>query len=499
MKYTRRILSFLLALCLLVMPLVGCAGHRRPLIYLKSALTRTLGRSTAGEMLSALLGALEEGVIDLSVKGSHTLGGVSALDLSLYLDADDRKVMADTALVLDGKNYDAKLWLSGKDVALSSTAFLGSTTLGLDLNTLQSDIAHSIFKNNSGTDYAVPEINDGTATAIVTLVEGFYTLFGALEDTPDLFDKYVEVFLKCLTEYANITKYKEGGQVKIYLSLDNSMLSRALRDTWERAAKDKTLSARVKEVAKTRDAMQSALDGVVSTVWSNKVQAWLQNNAEIEALCAKIDAAEPFSLVMNATVRRLTGKLLYLDLTHTEGEEVTAFSLDLQTKDHAELALSVGGVKRLLSVTTAENGWRTFVAHYAYHVVRGEETPESISGTLTLDKKRDAYTLTLGKAEAVKTVSGRFWCRSDAFFLSVDEVKTGDTVTDFAFSLGVKGEGAMPELPQYLSLPKVTEPRIEPVLSRAKEARDAFFAAFDRSAFTAKGVAQYFRTPFSFE
>ena len=108
MKYTRRILSFLLALCLLVMPLVGCAGHRRPLIYLKSALTRTLDRSTAGEMLSALLGALEEGVIDLSLKGSHTLGGVSALDLSLYLDAEDRKVMADTALVLDGKNYDAK-------------------------------------------------------------------------------------------------------------------------------------------------------------------------------------------------------------------------------------------------------------------------------------------------------------------------------------------------------------------------------------------------------
>ena len=496
MKYTVRILSLLLALCLLVMPLVGCAYHTRPLNYLKSAITRTFGRSTAGEMLSALLGALEEGQIDLSVKGAHTLGGVSALDLALYFDAQSHKTMADATLVLGGKNYDAKLWLAGKDVALTSTAFLGSTTLGLDLSTLQSDMAHSIFKNNSGTVYAVPEINDGTASAIITLVEGFYTLFGALEDTPELLDKYVDVFLKSLTEYANITKYKEGGQVKFYLSLDNSMLSRALRDTWERAAKDKTLSARVKEVAKTRDAMQSALDGVVSTAWTNKVQAWLQNDAEIEALCAKIDAAEPFSLLLNATVKRLTGKILYLDLTYTEGEDVTAFSLNLQTKDHAELALSVGGVKRLLSVTTAENGWRTFAAHYAYHVVRGEEAPESISGTLTLDKKRDAYTLTLGKGDVIKTVSGRFWCKSDEFLLSVDEIKAGDAVTNFTFSIGVKEEGKMPDLPQYLSLPKVTEPRIEPVLTRARETRDAFLADLDRTAFTVDGVTAYLLTPF---
>lgn len=499
MKYTLRILSLLLALCLLALPLVGCAYHTRPLIYLKSAITRTLDRSTAGEMLSALLGALEEGVIDLSVKGSHSLGGVSALDLSLYLDADDRKVMADTALVVGGKNYDAKLWLSGKNVAMSSTAFFGSTTLGLDLSTLQGDMAHSIFKNNSGTDYAVPEVNDGTATAITTLVEGFYTLFGTLEDTPELFDKYVEVFLKCLTEYASITKYKEDGKVKFYLSLDNSVLSRALRDTWERAAKDKTLAARIREVAKTRDAMQSALDGVVSTAWTNKVQAWLQNNAEIEALCAKIDAAEPFSLVLNATVKRLTGKLLYLDATYTEGEDVTALCLDLASKGESELALTLGGIKHSVSVKEEKNGWRTYSADYTYHMSFGEGELVTVSGTLLLDKRKDTYTLTLGKGDVAKTVVGRFAASDDAFLLSVDEVKTGDAVADFTFSLHVKGEGDMPDLPEYLSLPKVTEQRIAPVLTRAKETRDALLADLDRTALTAEALGQYFLAPFLFQ
>ncbi len=499
MKHRIRILSLFLALCLLVAPLGGCSYHKRPLSYLKSAFTRTLKQSVLGEMLSVVLSSLDEGSIDLSVSGAHSLGGATALDLALIFDAERQQITADTALLCGGMNYDARLWFSSEYAVLASDAFLGSTTLGASFDTLKTDLAHSIFKNNSGTDYAVPEINDGTATAILTWVEGFYTLFGAFEDMPDLAEKYVDVFLRVLTEYARLTRYKEKGRVKLYLSVDNNMLSRALRDTWARAAKDKALAKQVRAVAKTRDAMQSAADGVVSTEWSNKVEAWLVNDAEIEALCARIDAAPPFTFELNATVKKLTGKLLYLDFTHKQGEDTTAFSLDISEKDALEITFLLDGVKRSLSVQTEESGWRSFVADYTYITAKGEAEPDVIAGTVDLDKKKDTYTLLLGKNGIVKTVNGTFYCKNDAFSLSVDGIKTGDAATDFRLSLTVREEAKMPEVPQYVALPTVTEQRIAPVATRVKETRDAFLAAFDRGAITKENVIAYLLTPFSFE
>jgi len=498
-KYIVKFLALLLSLLMLVIPLAGCASHKRPLAYLKASLERTVRQSVLGEMLSLVLAALDEGAIDLSVSGAHTLGGATALDLSLFFNGDDEEIMADAALSAGDKSFDGKLWFSGDHAVLTSNTFLGSTTLGLDFNTLKNDIAHSIFKNNSGTDYAVPEINDGTASAILSWVDGFYQLFGTLDDMPDLLDKYVDVFLKNLTKYASFTRYKEKGKVKIYLSVDNSMLSRALRDTWAVAVKDKSLSRQVREVAKTRDAMQSAVDGVVSTVWSNKVEAWLVNDAEIEALCAKIDAAAPFTFELNATVKKLTGKLLYLDFTHRSGEDETAFSLDIGEKDALELVLLLDGVKRSLSVKTEESGWRALVADYTYKTAKGEAEPDVITGTFDLDKKQDAYTLTLGKNGVVKTVNGSFSCKNDAFVFSVDGIKTGDVPTDFKLSLTVKEDAEMPTTPPYVNLVTVTEQRIAPVAERAKGAKDAFLAAVDRTALTKENVMAYFLAPFSFE
>ena len=499
MKHTARLLSFLLAVLLLVLPLGGCAYKRRPLAYLKSSLERTLKQSVAGEAISALFAALNGGSLALSLSGENTLGGAKAFDATLYFNAEDAKIMSDTVLCVGEKRYDAKLWFSREHAVLTSTAFLGSTTLGVNLETLKQDIAYSIFRNNSGTAYAVPEINESSAAAILTWVDGFYTLFGAFEEMPDLFDKYVDVFLKYLTQYASYTRYTDGGRVKIYLLVDNSMLSRALRDTWAKAVKDKTLTRRVRELAKTRDAMQSAIDGVVSTAWSDKVEAWLLSNAELEALCAKLDAATPFTFELNATVKKLTGKLLYVDFTHKVGDASTAFSLDLSNRDALEVSLLLNGVKRSLTVHTGESNWRTDVADFTYHTDRGEAAPEALAGEFRLDKKSDTFTLTFGKDGVSKTVEGCFLCKSDTLSISVDRVKTGEDETEFHFSLAVQEKAKMPSAPQYVNLPTVTEQRIDPVAKRAEEAYTAFLTELDRSAFTRQGVLAYLLAPFSFE
>ena len=107
-KYILKLLSLVLALSLLALPLAGCASHKRPLAYLKSSLERTLGQSVPGEMLSLLLACVEQGSIDLSVSGDHALGGATALDLTLFFDAQGEELMADVALLAGEKSFDAE-------------------------------------------------------------------------------------------------------------------------------------------------------------------------------------------------------------------------------------------------------------------------------------------------------------------------------------------------------------------------------------------------------
>ena len=498
MKHIVKTLCLILALCLVVAPLAGCASHKRPLSYVKSSLERTIERSVLGEVLSVVLSSLGEGTLDLSVSGgiplavSTPLISRSALMLRRVRSRPNRCFVRVKRILMPSFGFQ-------RTVPCSPRMRCWAPPLGVDFNTLKNDISHSIFINGSGTAYAEEKINESTAAAILTWVDGFYTLFGALEDTPDMLDKYVEIFLKNLTEYAGISRYSEKGKVKVYLSVDNTMLSRALRDTWATAVKDKTLVRRAREVARTRDAMQSALSGVVYSEWTNKVEAWLANSAEIEALCAKIDAADPFTFELNATVKKLTGKLLYLDLTHRSGEDATAFSIDLSAKDHLELSFLVEGVKHSLSVAVEKDSWRTFTADYTYHRALGDAAPKTVSGRFDLLKKEDTYTLTLGKNGAVKTVSGRFSCENDAFVFAIDSVKSGDASVDFKFSLSMKEKAEMAPAPHYVNLVTVTEQRIAPVAERAKAAKATFLEAVELDAFTTEGIFAYLIAPLSFE
>lgn len=498
MKYTVRFLSLFLAMCLLVVPLVGCAPKRRPLNYLKSAIERSLQRSLGGEAYALLLEALEGGCVSVSLRGNEALGGVCAAAATVYFDGDGQKIAADGVLTVGDKSYDAQLWASPKNVVASSSAFLGSTTLGLDLGTLEADLAHSIFRNDSGTAYATPEIGEGSAKAVLTLVQGFFSLYTSLEDIGELADEHAEVFLKKLTEHARHTRYAEDGRHYIYLAVDNSMLSRALRDTWAVAVKDKALCRRLREVAATRDAMLSAREGVVYTEWTTEVENWLKNDAELEALCAKIDGAPAFLLEMNATVKKLTGTVELLSISYQQEGERTAFSLDLSEKDVLSLSFERGGVGHKFTYKTVKDGWRNYEADLTYTKTDEHGAAHTLVGDVSLDKKQDAFTLTLSQNERTRVLSGEFCLDGDELLLSVDRVSEGERVYPYSLKVSVLGNEKMPETPPYVNLATVTEQRIDPVAKRAREAREALRGSFDKTAFTGRAVANVLLAPFSF-
>lgn len=499
MKHIFRGLSILLAASLLLVSLVGCTSKSRPLIYLKSAIERSFEKSIGGEMASLLAEALSGGSVALSWQGEDAPGGMTAASVAFYFDAAQHRVMSDTALVCGDRTFDARLWLSDDRVIAASNAFFGSTTLGVDLKTLEADLGHSIFRNNSGTAYAVPEISDGTAGAVLALVEGFFSLYTATDDLSALLDKHAESFLKYLTDHASYTRYSENGRVYVHLEVDNNALSRALRDTWKKATGDKKLCRRLREVAKTRDAMQSAAEGVVSTEWTTVVESWIVNSAEIEALCASLDAATPFTIELNAAVKKLTGTLLTLDASYLSGEKQIALSLDLSQENALHFTLLLGGVAHDFALNTVKDSWSVWEATFTYLQTNADGEDRTWQGSVSLDKKQDSYGLQLTQGDRTRSISGKFYYNNDGMLLSVDHVVEGEQKLNFSCHLAITPKQELPSAPQYVNLPTVAEQRIDPVAARAKETLDAFHAAFDEEAFTYRGAIACLLKPFYFE
>lgn len=499
MKNIARILSLFLIVCMLVPLLGACTSRTRPLNYLKSVLQRSFEQSVGGEMAALVFEALAGGSVSVKLSGGTPLDGITAADATFYFDAENKSMMSDAALTFGDARYDAKLWFSEREAVMSSTAFLGSTTLGVDFGTLKADLEHSIFRNNSGTAYAMPEVGDRTADEINTWVTGFHSLYAALDNIADLLDKHADTFLKCLTEYANYTRYTEKGNTCIYLSVDNSMLSRALRDTWDKAVKDKAFCRRVREVATTYDAMRSAAAGVVSTEWKGVAEAWLGDNAEIEALCARIDNAPAFSVTVTARARTLTGTLQYLDFSHTVGDKKTAFSLDFSAEDAAAFSLQYGGFLRTLELTDTEDSFYHYAADFVYRETDATGMLTERTGSYALDGKRDAFTLSLIEGEHQKLFEGDFTKSSDDFLLSVNSLTVDGEQSDFRFRLAVSAEVKMPDAPTYLNLATVGETRIDPVAARAKETFATYNVHLEKADLSAKKVAEYFLSFFRFQ
>ena len=120
-------------------------------------------------------------------------------------------------------------------------------------------------------------------------------------------------------------------------------------------------------------------------------------------------------------------------------------------------------------------------------------------GNVLLDKKQDAFSLTLSQNESTRVLSGTLCLDDDALSLSVDRISEGDRVYPYSLKISILGKAKMPEAPPYVNLATVTEPRIDPVAKRAGEARAALRGSLDKTAFTRESVAAALLAPFRFE
>jgi len=487
MKLFKRALALLLLCALLLPVLASCASANRPLAYLKRSIEKTLDHRLGGPLSDLLADALHEGSIAVSFGGTDAVSApVDALDAKVYFTPDSEALFLTGNLTLEGKSYDGDLWLDTERAVLRSNALLGSVNFGVDFETLEQDLENSVFRNNSGTAYASPSIDEGTADAIRDWKNGLFELYASLDDYAAEGDFALETFLEILTDYAPNTRYSEGGRYHFSITVENNQLARALRDTHAKLTADRSFCRELRALAATRDRMESAKSGTLCTAHTEKVNYWLDGTGEIESLCTKIDNDPAFTLQINASVRRLNGVLETANIFYrTEGSETFALTLDLTDPDAAHGTLLYKGVRYAADYTVTTDKWRSYAAdlRFARANADGSNATEW-KGTLAVNKRDKTFSLATTCGDLNRTFTGSYQKKLSSFTLTVDGLTENGAAKRFALSLTVKAEDTAPELPDYTNLFAAPEDRVAAVAPRFTAARDQFRAAWDRANIT---------------
>ena len=426
MKIKLRIGAFLLAMLMLLSALSGCAGFANPLGYLKDSAEKTLKNALLGELLSLVLDVADKGKITVEFGGTDLVQDLpDAADLSLWLDAQSRKVVADGEMTLSGEKYDLAAYLNETEAVVVSSAFFGSNTLGVDFLTLKDDLKTSIFSNNSGTSFSNPDVSAASADRIQQIKKSFFKLLAYNEKTLDFADEVMDVFLSELTAYAENSRYKKDGYTHITLSVNNDSLARTLRATRAALVKDRSFGKYLNDLAATLDAMVSATTGITTTEYTTKVKYFLTSEADIDAICARIDNAEPFVFELKAAIKSFGMSLKDASLSFSQSgvTRVTA-ALHLDAEQISTLDVTVDGVARSFGYRVVEDAFRNYRAELTYTKSVAGTTVTQVKGDLAANKRDKTYALTLTRGSDTRVFGGKYDFGGDAILIAeirVDE------------------------------------------------------------------------------
>lgn len=489
MKNFRRVLALLLLLSLLVVPMTSCTSVRHPLRYLRKAVERTVDDSTLGQISEVLSDTLAGGSLSLAFEGAEN--GISAAEGTLYFSPDADRLVASGKLTLGDKTYDGTGFLDAKSFVFASSAFLGSSVYGIPFDTLEKDIAASIFRNNSGTPYADPTVNDGTAGDIRGFVSAFFSLYAASGEMKSTANDVLDIFLAALEERANTVYYRKNGRIYMEVTADNGAVSGALRDTRNKLVNDRKFCRRLREWAKNYDEMLSAARGEVTDTYTHKVEYFLTNDTGLESVCTAIDLAPAFEVGVHATVRNLTRKAETFSVgLYRAQTTVWEVAFDVSAKDAASFSLVSGGVSCRLSLSAIAKTKKNFSMNYELSSETASGTRTVVSGALSLDRKTDAYSLTLTRGDVIRTVEGTFALSGKNWRVSADRVKIGETVLSCGFSIEATVGAKAPETPEYTNFFAVDGTRFSLTADILNPQREQFLSDMERLAPTPEGTLE---------
>lgn len=478
MKKTLCLVALLLALLLSLSSFVSCGAKRDPLGYLKKCIEDSMDSSLLGVLGSYVTGALKKGSLRVETSGTDLLEKADApAYLKVWFNADKERVAAFGHVTLSDKTYDASVWASREELIASSEALFGSTTLGVDLETLATDLRTSIFAKDSGTAYADPSISADTAADVNRVVEEFFTALDSIEERKELVAEIVDVFVDQLSEHADVSYERSGGRSVIHVTVNNQALSRALRATWQVLVEDRSFCRELREIAASMDAIASVRENAEVSRYTAEVEHFLENEQKIETICLSVDSAVPFSFSLAATVKRAGDKIEQLQLSYAvAGVELAGVSLEVgnMVKDTV-LSLTIVGSTHTLRYRTTKDTLRRYEANFSYSGPK----EAAVSGTLGFDKWEGAYSLELTAGERTCVLGGTLKLDRKRVLLRVEEIRVDGAVRKGTLELEIVKKEKMPEFPSdHVNLATISVSRYEPIDAWIKEAVAAFEAAY---------------------
>ncbi len=474
MKRMLRAVALLLSVLLALTSFVGCSAWNDPLSYLKNCIEDALTDSLGGVMTSYLLDAAEHGSIAVEFGGTDLVEGLpDAATLRLWLNAKDAEIAADGKLTVGGKTYDALLYLDEEEIVMTSKVLFGSTTLGLDLDTLERDLRTSIFSKNSSSAYANPNVSEESADRVSGVVNSIFSTLGATKARRELSDEMLDVFVRQLAEHATVERVRERGRSYITVSVDNDALSRALRGTWKELAGDKDFCREVRAWGATMDELYTAMEGATVNRYSADVEHFLTNEQTINELCLGIDTALPFLVTLNAEIKNAGDRIESLGLSYdVASARICDVDLTLGgVKEDSVLHLDLLGTSHTLTYRMAKDTLRTYSADISYSATVGGVVTNKVDGALTFAKGDRRFTLSLDVDGEAYAITGSMDMDRKRLLVAVDGVTVRGEEKNLALSLEVCRWDKMPNAPEdYVNLATISASRYAPIEAWLTEA-----------------------------
>lgn len=476
MKQFRRIFALLLVL-LLLLPCVSCSAVKNPLHYLKNSAVKTARGSYLGDFLEVLSAGLEQGALSLSFSGMEEKLGVARGAVTTYFSAKDDAITVIANAAVGEAQYDADLFLTEDEVVLRSNAFLGSNTLGISFGSMEKDIRTSIFRNNSGTPYADPDINDTTAARLDGVRKSFFELLSETDDMQELSKDVLDAFLTALEKHASTAYYRKDGRMYVDVSIDNRALAQALRDTRKMLVGDRSFCKDLRAWAKECDRISAAFSGAQSNKVTQRAEAFLTNDAGVEEICQKLDLALPFSILVSGRVKISHRTLEQLTISHeTKLGRTELLRIDLGEKNVVKLAfLQVGSLRRELVIRVREDTRKQLLADLEVSSGLLGVEMQRHAGTFSWDKKAKTYCIELTHGTAKTVVSGALSLSSGQFKCSIDQLELGGVSSPLRLCFEVNVGAKAPQMPEYTNYFAVSQAQyarineiLQPALDRAR-------------------------------
>lgn len=255
----KKILSITLALCLILSALVSFSScgskvsakdvEKNPQKTLDEAFSNTSDKyfpDDAG-IEKVLEKALKLGSVTLSFEAEELLGD-GVISETIYMDAENRKYVSDTAASIMGMDLAARIFLDSKGIAVSGESILGSdVTLLVNLATLASDFADSDLATM--LDIELPD-EEAFANAMAAINDGWAKAFEKPgKDTRDFINEcYKKLNMQTKTEEVAISDGKTAKCVVVTYTVNNNTMKELCKYIIAETITDAELKTEVEEM-----------------------------------------------------------------------------------------------------------------------------------------------------------------------------------------------------------------------------------------------------------